>query len=189
MNCYDFAVALAAHLAAKQTAQIAPRQTIDHPIPGPAPHQAPDVDHEPVIWLRIVITARDGHARDPPFCSVIVRSRRQRYPAQIWTICAGAGRRCEDLSAGRPYTWLGRGKYREVSNLQLAPGGSLRLSLGTRPCARCEPRRGSASASAREGTSDRARRRGLVPSPCRCGRRCRSRAQRRSTRGPRGGRP
>jgi hypothetical protein len=60
----------------------------------------------------------------PPFCSVIVRSRRQRYPAQIWTICAGARWRCDDLSAGGPDTWSGRGEHR--LSLQ-SPAGTRRV--------------------------------------------------------------
>src|SRR5215469_1509781 len=41
-----------------------------------------------------------------------------------WTICAGAGRRCSEVSADGPGTWPGRGKHRWVSYLPLGPGGS-----------------------------------------------------------------
>ena len=53
------------------------------------------------------------------------------------------------------------------------------ISPGTRPCARRGAPRAQASACARAGTSGTARRTDRVPSPCRCGRRCRSRARRR----------
>jgi hypothetical protein len=94
--------------------------------------------------------------------------------------------RCGAVLVGEWWPWVQRrfpvaARY-YVPDRQLAPGGSLRLSLGIRSCARGEPGWGTPSASARTGTSDSARRRGLVPSPCRCGRRCLSRAQRRSTR-------
>jgi len=108
-------------------------------------------------------------------------------------VSARARAGCGAVLVGEWWPWVQRrfpvaARY-YVSNRPLAPGGSLRLSLGIRSCARGEPRWGTPSASARTGTSDSARRRGLVPSPYRCGRRCRSRAQRRSTRGPRGGPP
>src|SRR5262249_54070008 len=80
-------------------------------------------------------------------------------------------------------------RYPGGGRQHISTGGSLRLRLGIRPCARCERRQGPPSMSAPAGMSDTARRRGLAPSPYRCDRRRRSRARRRSTRGPRAGRP
>ena len=60
-----------------------------------------------------------------------------------------------------------------------AQPGAFAISPGTRPCARREAPRTRPSACARAGTSGTGRRTDRVPSPCRCGRRFRSRARRR----------
>jgi hypothetical protein len=63
------------------------------------------------------------------------------------------------------------------------------ISPGTRPCARCEAPRAGPSACARVRSCGTERRTGRAPSPCRCGKRSRSRARTRSSRAPHAGRP
>jgi aryl-alcohol dehydrogenase-like predicted oxidoreductase len=62
---------------------------------------------------------------------------------------------------------------------ELQASAATAISPGTRPCARREALRTQPSASARAGTSCTARRTDRAPSPCTCGTRFRSRAQRR----------
>ena len=63
------------------------------------------------------------------------------------------------------------------------------VTSGIRPSASCGARRVVLSAFARAGSCSRARRTGRAPTRCRCGKRFRSRARRRSSSGSRAARP
>jgi hypothetical protein len=130
----------------------------------------------PLETTRSHTHCRPGHARSHRqlrtrlSAPLATGNRPRRGPAtpvstsRIWA--------CESAAPGCP----SRGRD------GLQAGAPIAISPGTRPCARCEAPRAGPSVCARVESCGTERRTGRAPSPCRCGRRSRSRARTQSSR-------